>query len=564
VEKDLGAKTRFEDSIRNAFDAAEKINERGNEGDRALLSELQAKLSPQIGQAFVLLNTLDMDELGSIDPRAALTIDDLYGELSGPAESRHQEALRSLSAYRHGQTLRSILTLAAFAVGIPLLLGLRMAMKHYENEHHKRSQEVAKLKEAALTDNLTSLGNHRAFQEELRRLSSSAALAGSSLAVAIIDVDDFKMVNDENGHGEGDRVLAELAELMTYTRPDDRGYRVGGDEFALIMPGLDGAGAAERMDGLRGLMAKAMSNVTVSIGLAAAGGADIDPELLRERAHIALYEAKRSGKNQVSLFQGDFYQKGNVPAAKARAFRELLSAADVAIAFQPIVTYEDHGVLAFEALARPGGDAFDGPYEAFEVADKLSRTWELDQICIAKAFESYRHLPQPAVLFVNLDPRSLTNSQFDASLIAALAASHGVQHSRVVIELTERTAIPGSLLLHGLDSLREAGFRVALDDVGSGNSGLELLRSAKFDFVKIDRSVIVSALDRGPGRAVVSALVALGNEIGANVIAEGVEDTAMLDVVRAAITDRPQLSIMGLQGYLFGRPAILKPGAAAA
>jgi EAL domain-containing protein (putative c-di-GMP-specific phosphodiesterase class I) len=221
------------------------------------------------------------------------------------------------------------------------------------------------------------------------------------------------------------------------------------------------------------------------------------------------------------------------------------------------VAFEGSGVLAFEALARPRGDAFDGPFEAFEIADRLSRTWELDQLCIRRAFECYKRLPQPATVFVNLDPRSLTNSQFSAELIGSLARQCGVSTADVVVELTERTAIPGALLLRGLDALRDAGFRVALDDVGSGNSGLELLRSARFDFVKIDRSVILSALEKGAGRAVVFALVALGNEIGAHVIAEGVENAAMLKVVRSAITDRPQLAVLGLQGFLFGKPAVL-------
>jgi diguanylate cyclase (GGDEF)-like protein len=565
LEHDMSATSKFQTALLDAFNAAQTITDIGSDDDRQLLADLQTSLLPETTQAFNLLASLSEDQIASIDPNSALVIDELYSALRGPAQARHEDAVRSLASYRASQDLRSILTLVAFAIGIPSVAGLLLAIHHYEQEDAKRSIEMGQLKEAALTDNLTGLGNHRAFQEELKREASSASRAGNSLSVAIMDVDDFKMVNDESGHAEGDRVLAEFANLLTYTRPDGRGFRVGGDEFALIMPGLNATGAGDQMERLRALTGRSLGGVTVSIGISSAEGSSIEPEVLRERADVALYEAKRSGKDQVATFQGDFYQKGNVSSAKAKAFRELLHNRDLPIAFQPIVSFETGGVLAFEALARPGGDAFEGPYDAFEVADRLGRTWELDQLCIEKAFDSFHLLPNGAVLFVNLDPRSLTNTQFEASKIAALAAAAGVDCGSVVIELTERTAIPGSLLLSGLDSLRRAGFRVALDDVGSGNSGLELLRSAKFDFVKIDRSVILSALERGAGRAVVFALVALGNEIGAQVIAEGVENVAMLNVVRSAINDRPTLTILGLQGYLFGRPAVwsANPGAAA-
>jgi diguanylate cyclase (GGDEF)-like protein len=561
--KDTSARPRFTASLQAAFDAADRLNKIGYDEDREFLAGLQRDLAPAMGKTFQLLDGLSDDYIPDMLPQASAVLDSLYVQLSVPAEQRQQDALAELSRYRSGEQKRSLMTLGAFALGIPLLLGLRLAMVHYEREHALRTREMAELKEAALTDNLTGLGNHRAFQEELRRLASSASHAGAHISVAIMDVDDFKMVNDENGHAYGDRVLSEVAKLMSLTRLDDRGFRIGGDEFALIMPGLDIGGASERMQRLRTLAAKALSGVTISIGVSSGSGAAIDPEVLRENADVALYEAKRQGKDQVAVFRGDSYLRASVPAAKAKAFRDLLSDRSIDTAYQPIVSYETGKALAYEALARPRNEQFEGPAETFEIADRLGRTWELDQLCMSKAFEGYSHLPAGVNLFVNLDPRSLTHSQFDASVVAALARENGVPASKIVIELTERTAIPSEMLMKGLDHLRGHGFRVALDDVGSGNAGLELLRSARFDFVKIDRSVLLSALEHGPGRAVVFALVALGNEIGAQVIAEGVENAAMFRVVRSAISDRPQLSIMGLQGFFFGKPAVPAEAAAA-
>ena len=152
-------------------------------------------------------------------------------------------------------------------MGIPLLVLLLYSVIRYERESSRRSADLAAMNREALTDAITGLGNQRAFHSDLAKELARASPRAYPLTVAVIDIDDFKVINDSYGHARGDSVLRQIAELMSNIRSEDRGYRVGGDEFAFIMPDTDLQSVSEVMDRFRTLVAETANAVTISIGL---------------------------------------------------------------------------------------------------------------------------------------------------------------------------------------------------------------------------------------------------------------------------------------------------------
>jgi diguanylate cyclase (GGDEF)-like protein len=408
--------------------------------------------------------------------------------------------------------------------------------------------------ERATLDGLTDLPNQRAFQDDLEHAVARAARHGESLALCLLDLDDFKFLNDRHGHRHGDELLLRVAAVLRDGRASDRAFRVGGDEFALLLPRTDAGGAAVALQRVRRQLADA--HVAVSLGLSVLRpGQEIAG--LREEADAALYDAKRRGGNALVSFEDIRDRVVITTGAKVQALRRLLVEQDVEVAFQPIWDLDRGSLFGVEALARPSQNyGFAGPAEAFDIAEQVGRVHELDMLCVNKALARVAELPADALLFINISPRTLDlDADSDGWLIAAVERS-GIDPSRVVIEVTERFGGRIASVVKSLQRLREAGLQLAIDDVGTGNSGLEMLRQVNAEFVKIDRSVVVSAMTEPGARAVPLAMATFANETGAVVIAEGIEDIDMLDFLRGLDDDltvaRPR--IHGGQGYGLGRP----------
>jgi EAL domain-containing protein (putative c-di-GMP-specific phosphodiesterase class I) len=211
-----------------------------------------------------------------------------------------------------------------------------------------------------------------------------------------------------------------------------------------------------------------------------------------------------------------------------------------------------------EALARPWeGYGFTGPAEAFAVAEKVGRGPELDALCRAAALARASELPPDALLFLNLSPQTLERDALGGDRLVRAVRDAGLEPDRVVLEITERSQARVEQVAGEAARLRGLGFRIALDDVGVGNSGLEMLRRLDLDFVKVDQSVIAGAVDDVNVQAVLVAIVAYAHRAGAFVIAEGIESTRVLDFVQHAneLEVMRSLSIEGGQGYLLGRPS---------
>lgn len=441
-----------------------------------------------------------------------------------------------------------IVLLLGLPVGLPIfyLVGGRTLSARHRDALRRSTQDA-----------LTGVGNHRAYQEEVRRQQSVALRQGTPLALAVIDLDRFKSVNDRSGHRAGDTVLVSVAAVFAAGRPGDAVFRVGGDEFVVLLPGTDLRDALTALERLRAEVESCTLGVTLSVGVAELGSAAPDVLSLWEAADAAVYEAKRGGGNRV-VGCDEVRESGVATVAQTRALLALLDG-EIDVAFQPIVTLDEGTIVGYEALARPREmHGLSGPGEAFAVAERLGRVGDLDARCRAAALEQAGRLPSDILLFLNVAPGALGHPTLESAALLASLAAAGRTPDTVVLEITERAVLPAAVLAREVARLRALGFRLALDDVGAGNAGLEILRAVPVDIVKIDREVVAAALTEPGARAVLCAVVAFAAAAGAEVIAEGIENEQMLEHLRDLPRSAAARGRVGaVQGFLIGPPTVV-------
>ena len=407
----------------------------------------------------------------------------------------------------------------------------------------------------ATRDGLTDLPNQRAFEDELPQTVASAARYGEPVALAVFDVDDFKQINDRHGHPQGDAVLRRVATVLADTRPGDRAYRVGGDEFALLLAHTDADGARTLARRLHRNLAQAGLKVSMGVSAVRPG---LSADTLRAEADTALYEAKRGGGDRPVLYE-DVRDRVTVTTAEKReAVRRLIEERRLTTLYQPIWHLDGGQLLALEALTRPDpAYALAGPAEAFDIAEQLGRVHQLDVACVDSALRSAPELGAGVSLFLNISPLTLDLDAEGNDWLLEAVCGAGLSPQQIVIEVTERFGGRTASVVKCLRRLREQGFRVALDDVGTGNAGLEMLSALGAEFVKLDRSVVAAAATEPGARAVLMAMATFARQTGSYVIAEGIEDEEMLDFLRG-FADResyPERIIQGGQGFGLGRPS---------
>ena len=406
---------------------------------------------------------------------------------------------------------------------------------------------------------MTGLGNHRGFQEEVERQWATAIRHSLPLALAIIDLDDFKQINDTRGHAVGDRLLRQAAAtIATYLRRSDRAFRIGGDEFAIIMPGTD---ADRGHAAVRRLLAACLDGEGDggdSMGVSFSAGISAIPVLARDRnslygqADAALFWSKRHGRTCVTVYDKERHEMPvalRPPAELSALVARVAATGAVRAVFQPIYDLSTGAPRGFEGLVRPMADSgFSDPASMFEAAEATGRTGELDLACLNTVMETAARLRLPGTLTINLSPRTMEMDSFSVHALVRIIVRHGLDPRHIVLELTEREAVEDiGRLRQSVEACRVAGIRVAADDVGAGNAGLRLLSQLRFDIVKIDLSLVQGGANHSASLEVVRTLRDLADRWGALVIAEGIETPNQLDVVRA-------LGIGAGQGYLLGRP----------
>lgn len=440
-----------------------------------------------------------------------------------------------------------LVVLGFVAVGAAIMLASALMIRRDRGRIVAELTELSRLGREALSDNLTGLRNHRKFQDDLKTALKEAAQSGRPLSLAIADIDDFKALNDVNGHLHGDRILVRAAEQLRMSLPPGKAYRVGSDEFAVIYtdtPISAATGYVERFrEGLRSAV-----GVTVTVGVATTATTD-DPDAIIEQADAALFEGKR-GRDSVVIFDAQRDGESMLSPAKARTLRAVIESPHLDIHFQPI--WEIGGtVLGYEALTRPNiSYGFSSTQEMFDIAERLRRMPELDARCREAILLATSRLGPDGLIFMNVSPQTLESDRnFRLRLLEAVEA-HGIAPNRIVIELTERSLARVSVVVLEVKRLSEAGFRIALDDTGAGNAGLQLLSAMPIDFIKIDHEVTINALRDTTSRGVLAGIVAIAHETGAYIIAEGIESHEILMFLRDFAP-----RVRALQGFYLGMPA---------
>lgn len=444
-----------------------------------------------------------------------------------------------------------LLVMGSAVVGVACLfylLGGRTLLRH----HRLALQRATR-------DGLTDIPNHRAFEDELAQATAAAGRNQDPLALALLDLDHFKLINDRHGHPQGDVLLRRVAAVLRDGRAADRAYRIGGDEFALLMPNTDEQGAR--------ILARRLSRTLGEIDAAASIGvatmrAGYSAEELRAEADAALYEAKRrGGKGFVSF--GEICDHVSVTTtSKREAVRGLVEEGRLSTVFQPIWNFGSGELLGIEALTRPDSAyGLSGPAEAFDIAEQIGCAHELDELCATRALTAASDVPEGALLFINMTPKTLELDSGGNEWLHSGVKRAGLAPGRVVIEVTERIGARTVPVIKSLDHLRAQGFRLALDDVGTGNAGLEMLRKIGAEYVKLDQSIVAAAATEPNARAVLMAMATFARQTGAFVIAEGIEDEETLEFLRGveALDDSPGTIIQGGQGFELGRPSAQMP-----
>jgi diguanylate cyclase (GGDEF)-like protein len=414
---------------------------------------------------------------------------------------------------------------------------------------------LRRLDHSATHDGLTQLPNRVLFQERLNK--ALTAPGDRPVSVALIDLDDFKEVNDTLGHEVGDLLLiAVAARLAGCVRLEDTVARLGGDEFVVVLDGADPVVAdlaAERM--IEALREPVVADghelpIRASIGIADGHTGD-EASLLLRRADIAMYAAKNIA-GTASLHYTDSMTTTADHAHLGAELREAIGDDQLFLLYQPIVDLDDGRVLGAEALVRWAHPAHGtlAPDMFIPIAERtglivpLGR-WVLHSALGQLAAWVAEHGPAaPQVLNINISARDLREPTY-AATVAELLAEYGIPAGRITLEVTESMTLEPGESIRNLQRLRDLGVRVSLDDFGTGHSTLTMLHDVPIDEIKLDRSF--TQADPDGSVPVAAAVIHLAQVLGLHAVAEGVETPEQVQLLL-------DLGYRAAQGYYFARP----------
>lgn len=419
-------------------------------------------------------------------------------------------------------------------------------------------QAQQRIERLAYTDNLTNLGNRLAF---IRRLEERFARGPQQpLGLLLVDVDNFKRINDSLGHQTGDKLLSALARRLRNSLGDTGSLaRFASNEFAILLDGGDQqAGQRLAQQVLQTLdkplfVDNQLISITGSVGLALAPQHGDDPQTLMKHAGLALHKAKANGKHQVQLFTEALNAEANYKLFVENNLRRALTQSELEVFYQPKLCLKSGRLLGMEALLRwhhpekgmIRPDQFIGVAEETGLIIPIGK-WVARQACRMSKRLGAIGLGELQVA-INLSPKQFSDPDLVGS-IAAILHEEQLKPRLLELELTE------SLLLdatddtrHQLSRLKSLGLSLAMDDFGTGYSSLSYLKKFPIDVIKIDRSFIKDIPDNQDDMEITSAVIAMAHNLKLKVVAEGIETAAQLGVLR-----RQQCDVG--QGYLFDRP----------
>jgi len=425
----------------------------------------------------------------------------------------------------------------------------------------KRHCEERATRHAALHDPLTHLPNRTLALDRLAHALARRRREGVDVAVFVLDLDRFKMINDSLGHAAGDEVLLALAPRLTATvRPTDTVARLGGDEFVVICPAVD---AARQATEVAERLAVAINRplvldsgehfFTVSTGITLAASQQDTPESLLRDADAAMYRAKERGRGRYELFDEAMRIQVMTRVRTEAELRRAIDRDELEVWYQPIIDLATGRTVSTEALVRweHPERGLVPPLEFIPIAEELGLIAELglhvmEQACRQTAAWQ-QQFGSALGVWVNVSGRQATNPLFPAQA-ASIAERCGLRPGTLALEITESVLMeeadaPATIL----GTMHEYGLALALDDFGTGYSSLSRLKRFPLDVLKIDRSFVSGVDSDTDDRAIVKATIDMAHAIGLTVVAEGVETSEQEEYLRAFGCDHAQ-------GYLYARP----------
>src|SRR6187402_718390 len=427
-----------------------------------------------------------------------------------------------------------IVATGSMAYGIAVILLVRFGLT-----------SIGQLEDLSLTDSLAAMPNRRALHIDYQRSPE-----GQERALALLDLDGFKSVNDQYGHFVGDRLIKECARLLAdVCGGDARAYRLGGDEFAILVAGPIAGNILEGIChtlisrlGQALLVDDRKLTVGASIGLSRSSGRDAlsSSELLR-RSDMAMYASKEGGKNRCTWFSDDFDRSRDVTQQVEEDLREALKRGEFLLAYQPLVDARSDEIVAVEALLRwkQSDGTMISPAVFIPVAEKCGLIYPIGLWVLRTACREA--LDWDGIkLSINVSPAQLRNPEFPIELGHILEET-GFPPARLELEVTETYLVTDPLVANrNLDVIRKFGVGIALDDFGTGYASIGFLRNVRFEKLKLDRTMVVDAgMDNG-SLAMFTSSIAVARAMDMEVTAEGVETQAQADLVRTAGCDHIQ------------------------
>lgn len=429
----------------------------------------------------------------------------------------------------------------------------------------KAEKTEAELRYLADHDSLTGLLDRRRFRAELDQHVAFSARYGGQGAVIFVDIDGLKAVNDALGHQAGDNLIRQVAEtLRERVRGTDIVARLSGDEFAVLMPQADTAGALALGEDLRAQVAEGERtsaepvSTTISVGITMFGGGRGGAEAVLAAADQALYRAKEEGRNQIALFRdpSEPRQSSRRRQTTAARIRDALSQERLSLHTQPIRSLASGGIERYELLLRMTDE--DGallPAASFiEAAERSGMVQELDRWVVGRALELLAEREKqgrPLSLHVNLSGASLTDVSV-LEFIERRLDEGGADPSRCTFEITETANVYDFDTAAGFaDRLTEFGCQLAIDDYGAGFGPFHYLKRIPFDLIKIDGSFVRDMPRSDADQLTVKAIVQIARGLGKSTIAEYVQDDRTTEMLREYGVDMAQ-------GFHLGRPVELE------
>ena len=425
----------------------------------------------------------------------------------------------------------------------------------------ERSRSEARIAHMAMHDDLTGLPNRASFNHWLDRELDRAELREEQVALAIIDLDRFKEINDTQGHAAGDMILQRIADAMTAVLGEGETVaRIGGDEFAAAKHFASPAELSDfvaRLSRCFDIPFGAQDGIAVgaSLGIATYPTDAMGREALLNNADLAMYRAKGNLGERICYYEQGMDESARHRRQLANDLRHAVARGELTVLYQPQHSLKTSEISGYEALLRWHHPRFGivSPVEFIPIAEENGEImklgeWVLRTACAEAVFWPHRHK-----IAVNLSPVQLLQADLP-EIVTQVLVETGLSPQRLELEITETALIADKVRsLHTLRRIKALGVSVAMDDFGTGYSSLDTLHSFPFDKIKIDKSFLLESEHNEQARAIIRAVLALGKSLQIPVLAEGVETIGQLELL---VTEGCEEA----QGYYFGKPAAAPSG----